>query len=282
MKFELKPFSRKKCESAQDVSSDELLADLMKVLKQINKPTVTQLEYRDHGKYGSKALVKRIGQSCFDVLSAAGLSATRSRLNIPSDEMLEDIREIASKLNKQTLTQQEYADYGGRFSCSTICKRFEGSWLEAIESIGLGPSRAFGITDEEYFQNLEEVWIKLGRQPLYREIEKPFSTFCVGAYEYRFGSWRKALEAFVTYMNTEEIAPDRIKPVVKEKLPLPTFAPTQRRPLSIEKPPMVHQTKRQVSDRLRFRVFYRDGMTSRALRVRDTGPVSAGRRRRRG
>ncbi len=260
MKFELKPFSRKKCESSQGVSTEELLADLMKVLKQINKPTVTSVEYRNHGKYGSKALAKRFGQSWFDVLNAAGLGATRSRLNIPTGEMLEDIRQIASQLNKQTLTQQEYQDHGGRFSCSTICKRFEGSWFKAIESIGLGPSRTFGITDEEYFQNLEKIWIKLGRQPLYREVEKPFSTFCVGAYEYRFGSWRKALEAFVAYMNTEETTLDTIKPVVKEVLPLPTFAPTQRRPLSNEKTPMVHQTKRQVSDRLRFRVFYRDGM----------------------
>src|SRR5579863_8198347 len=110
MKFELKPFSRKKCESAEGVSSEELLGDLMRVLKQISKPTVTQVDYRNFGKYGSKALVKRFGQSWFDVLNAAGLTATRSKLNIPTEEMLKDIRQIALRLNKRTLTQQEYQD----------------------------------------------------------------------------------------------------------------------------------------------------------------------------
>jgi hypothetical protein len=75
-----------------------------------------------------------------------------------------------------------------------ICKRFGGSWFKAIESIGLKRTRPYGVTNEEYFQNLEEIWIKLGRQPFYREIEKPFSKYSVGAHERRFGSWRKALE----------------------------------------------------------------------------------------
>jgi len=261
MKFELKPFSRKKCESAQGVSSEELLDDLMRVLKQINKPTVTSVEYRNYGKYGSKALVKRFGQSWFDVLNAAGLSMTRSRLNISTDEMLEDVRQIASQLNKQTLTRQDYEDRGGKFSCTTISNRFGGSWLKAIESIGLGPSRTFGVTEEKYFQNLEEIWIKLGRQPLYREIEKPLSKFSVGAYDARFGSWRKALEAFVAYMNTEDGEQKVDELIVMEVVQPSTFTPIQKKVNSNDKTAIPHKTKRQVSDRLRFRVFYRDGMT---------------------
>lgn len=261
MKFELKPFSRKKCESAQGVSSEKLLEDLMRVLKQINKPTITSVEYRNFGKYGSKALVKRFGQSWFDVLNAAGLSATRSKLNIPTDELLEDVREIASKLNKQTLTQQEYKNHGGKFSCSAICKRFGGSWFKAIESIGLERSRPYGVTDEEYFQNLEEIWIKLGRQPFYREIEKPFSRYSAGAYEARFLSWRKALEAFVAYMNEEDGEQNVDEPVANETVKPTSFLAIQKPANSNEKTAIVRKTKRQVSDRLRFRVFYRDGMT---------------------
>lgn len=260
MNFELKPFLRKKCESAQGVSSEELLGDLARVLKYINKPTVTSVEYRNFGKYGSKALVKRFGQSWFDVLNAAGLVATRSKLNIPTDEMLEDVRQIASRLNKQTLTQQEYKDSGGKFSCSAICKRFGGSWFKAIESIGLARSRPYGVTNDEYFQNLEEIWIKLGRQPLYREIEKPFSKYSVGSYEARFGSWQKALEAFVAYISTEESESYSIEPLVKKVTP-PTSDKLQSHTNSSERLPMVHKTLRQISDRLRLRVFWRDGMT---------------------
>ena len=261
MKFELKPFSRKKNISAQNVSSEELLADLINVAKKTNKPTVTQPEYNKFGTYGSKALVKRFGQSWFDVLGAAGFAATRSKLNISTDELLQDVRRIASLLNKQTLTRQEYKDRGGIFSCSSISNRFGGSWFKAIESIGLERSRPYGVTDEEYFHNLEEIWIKLGRQPLYREIEKPFSKFSVGAYDARFGSWRKALEAFVAYMNTDEGDQNSVKPLMKDSQSPPTTVVAQRHTPSSEKPSIVHKTKRQVSDRLRFRIFYRDGMT---------------------
>lgn len=261
MKFELKPFSRKQFEPAHSVSSEELLADLIRVKNALNKPNVTQPEYNGFGRYGSKALVRRFGQSWFDVLAAAGLSATRSRLNIPTEEMLEDVRRVASLLNKQTLTQQEYKDHGGKFSCSAISGRFDGSWFKVLESIGLGRSRTFGVTDEEYFQNLEGIWMKLGRQPLYREVEKPFSKYSVGAYEYKFGSWRKALEAFVAYMNAEEGGESATKPVVKGALlPLVSIEGSMRTS-SGQQAPTFHKTKRNVSDRLRFRIFYRDGMT---------------------
>jgi hypothetical protein len=73
----------------------------------------------------------------------------------------------------------------------------------------------------------------------------------------------------VAYMNTEEIDQGTIKPVVNESPPLPIFTPTQRRTFSNENFPIVHKTKRQVSDRLRFRVFYRDGMTCKICRDLD-------------
>ena len=254
MKFELKPFSRRTNLPSHNLSSQELLDDLRNVAERLNELSVTSLQYREFGKYGCKALVKRFGQSWFDVLRAAGMNPTRSRLNISTDEMLEDVKRIALLLNKQTLTQQEYEDGGGKFSCSAISKRFGRSWIKAVESIGLKRSREFGVTDEEYFHNLEKIWLELGRQPLYREIEKPFSNYSVGAYEAKFGSWRKALEAFVTYMNTEDDEPVPAKPIVTAPPPQTHSQPGKNHQTD-------HKTVRQVSERLRFRVFYRDGMT---------------------
>jgi len=100
----------------------------------------------------------------------------------------------------------------------------------------------------------------LGRQPLYREIEKPFSKYSTGAYEQRFGSWRKALEAFVAYMNAEEGESNSVESVAKEA-PQPISSKLRTHMSPSEKASAGHKTKRQVSDRLRFRVFYRDGMT---------------------
>jgi hypothetical protein len=254
MKFELRPSSR-------SASNEELLSDLTRVAKQLNKPAVTLQEYDQLGRFGSGALRNRLGKSWFKVLEAAGLSAARSQLNIPTQEMLDDLRRVALLLKKQTMTQQEYKDQGGKFGCNIICRRFGGSWSKAIESIGLSQSRTYGVTDEEYFHNLEEIWIKLGRQPFYREIEKPFFKYSSGAYERRFGSWRKALEAFVAYMNAEEGESNSVEFVEKKAPPIPICTKLQTPTQPSDKPPIVHKTKRQVSDRLRFRVFYRDGMT---------------------
>jgi hypothetical protein len=100
MKFELKPFNRRKCVSSSGISDDELLSDLASVARQLNKSTVTSLEYRTHGKFGSKALVARFGHSWLDVLNKAGFSLTRSRLNVPTDELVEDVKRVAEKLQK--------------------------------------------------------------------------------------------------------------------------------------------------------------------------------------
>jgi len=54
------------------------------------------------------------------------------------------------------------------------------------------------------FANLADVWQRLGRQPVYRDLDKAagYSKFSVGTYEKRFGSWNKALEIFVAYVNS--------------------------------------------------------------------------------
>lgn len=252
MKFELKPDPR----STTDV---DFLRDVKRVAEQLKKQTVTAQEYRNFGKYGWEAVRNRFGRSWVKVLQAAGLNLARSKLNIPPGELLEDLRRIASLLSKETLTQQEYKDHGGRFSCQTICRRFGGSWSKAVESIGLKRSREYGLTDEEYFRNLEEIWIKLGRQPFYGEIEKPLSKYSAGAYERRFGSWRKALETFVSYMNPDETE-QKADVSVNDLSSMSAIEHPKQAP-SREEPQSVHKTKRQVSDRLRFRVFYRDGMS---------------------
>ena len=258
MKFELKPFSRKKCVPSNGLSDDELLSDLACVARQLNKSTVTSEEYRAHGKFGSKALVARFGHSWLDVLNKAGLGLTRSRVNVSTQELVEDVKRVAEKMQKQTLTQEEYDDGGGKFSASNISKRFGGSWLNVIESVCLERSRQYRVSEEEYFQNIEEVWIKLGRQPLYREIEKPLSRYSAGAYERKFGTWRKALEAFVAFMNAEDEDQNGNEPSAVELSSEPVHRVDSKHALSDA---IGHKTKRQVSDRLRFKVFYRDGMT---------------------
>lgn len=82
--------------------------------------------------------------------------------NIPNEELIDDIKTVASLLNK-TPTGDEYSQHG-KFSLSVIEKRF--GWNNALSLAGLPLLILRGLSENELFENLEEVWINLGRQPV--------------------------------------------------------------------------------------------------------------------
>src|ERR1700744_23303 len=126
--------------------------------------------------------------------------------NVSDEELLDDLRKIAQSLGKNTFSTREYIKQKGRFSAHTISSRFNG-WNYALIKAGLTMSMQKNIVEKELFENLEEVWVKLGRQPNFRDMRRPLSKCTAVPYAGRFGSWRKALEAFVEYMskNVEEV-----------------------------------------------------------------------------
>jgi len=169
--------------------------------------------------------------------------------NVTSEELLEDLKRVAESLGKETVTRDEY-DCNGKYRSGTLQRRF-GSWFSALDKVGLQRTRTLGVTDEEYFSNLEAIWRMLGRQPKYAEIRKPISRYCVGAYEDRFGSWRRALEAFVNYVNSDEVASEQTEEKMED---------VQLTDSSIS---ASHKTSRTVDLRKRFLVMRRDNFTCR-------------------
>ena len=160
--------------------------------------------------------------------------------NTPDNELTADLKRVALEVNKNSVTRAEY-DEKGKFHSSTLINHF-GSWFDALEKAGLEKSRTpMNLPEDELFRNLEEIWIKLGRQPKYAEIQKPFSKYSVGTYEYRFGTFRKALEKFVAFINKEESVSS------EEGIKNIEIEPATR-----------HKTKRAINWRLRFIVMRRD------------------------
>ncbi|MBI3582134.1 MAG: HNH endonuclease [Nitrospinae bacterium] len=158
---------------------------------------------------------------------------------VTDEELIADLRRVASELKKTSITNSDYGERG-KYHIATYLRRF-GSWFIALEKAGLEKSRNFNITQEELFQNLEEVWIKLGRQPRYSEVKIPLSKYGGKTYENRFGTWRKALESFVASINNlESIASEAALEAVRVE-------PSTR-----------HKTKRDINWRLRFIVMRRD------------------------
>lgn len=115
--------------------------------------------------------------------------------DVPNSELILDLKAVAARLNKEAVTIDEYNKHGN-FHSSTLSRRF-GSWFKALEEAGLKKTRNLHISDKEYFDNLKDVWIKLGRQPKYEELKKPFSKYSASSYEKKFGSFSKALEKFI-------------------------------------------------------------------------------------
>ena len=170
--------------------------------------------------------------------------------NVSDDLLIEDLVSVAKKLNKNSITHDEY-NQEGKYSSSTYLRRF-GSWFNALEKAGLQKTRTpANIPEEDLFRNIEEVWTKLGRQPRYQEIKTPLSKYSAGTYENRFGTWRKALEKFVSYINA-----DKNEEEISNGSPEESISTD-----SVSGKTFKHKTKREISDRLRFRILMRDGFT---------------------
>lgn len=164
--------------------------------------------------------------------------------NTTDEELLEDLKKVAIKLGKNKITRTEYSK-NGKYYYKTLARRF-GSWNNALEKADLQITVQQNISKLELFENIENVWIKLGRQPVYRDIQKPLSKYSTGPYEKKFVSWRKALEAFVDFINMDELqTPEKEETETTQTVP--------------QKEIFKHKTKRNISERLKVQVLMRDG-----------------------
>ena len=91
----------------------------------------------------------------------------------------------------------------GRFSAGTIAQRF-GSWNKALAVAGLDSNQEKNVTPDVLFENLRKVWVAKGKQPVIRDMATPPSRYRGELYAARFGSWRDALRAFVSFVNSDD------------------------------------------------------------------------------
>lgn len=123
--------------------------------------------------------------------------------NIKDEELLDDLKRVNSILSKngQNLTYSSYDEYGN-FTAGTISIRFT-SWNKALIKAGISITKENNISNAKLFENLKKVWIHKGAQPVTRDMQSSFSIYSASTYSNKFGSWRKALEEFIDYINSE-------------------------------------------------------------------------------
>jgi len=131
-------------------------------------------------------------------------------------DLIADIQRVARERGVTELPIRIYREFGA-FSATVVKSRF-GSWNRAVELAGLAIVGEWEIPDEQLFDNLREVWIKLGRQPRAREMAPPVSKYSRHPYKRRFGSWLSAMQAFVGSIDQpqNETEPATVTPVAQK------------------------------------------------------------------
>ena len=156
---------------------------------------------------------------------------------LSDEEIISDIKFVASKLGAETVSMPKYKQHG-KYDETNIARRF-GSWNNALVAAGLAISNELNISDERLFENILTLWQHFGRQPRRSELAQPPSSISQSPYNRRFKSWIAALEAFTTYANASGT----------EAPPIQEISETR------------HTTSRDPSIRLRWKVLQRDRFT---------------------
>jgi hypothetical protein len=195
MKAKQKPYHR-------NIPDADLIADLKRLARKNKRPGVTIGEYLKHGRYSHSSMFRRFG-SWIKAMDKAGLVAIRKgRAVVPNEELIADLKRVAAALHTTRLSSTKYNKLG-RFHSGLSAFRF-GSWQKALAVAGLERAPRPRATTDEIFENLARVWTKLGRQPPAKHLTPLTSKYSKNVYEKRYGTWNKALQAFVTWANERE------------------------------------------------------------------------------
>lgn len=196
-----------------DYSDEALLSELERVASIVPSGPITRSVFNQLSKASASTLMRRFG-GWRQSLEKAGLASRYSgqpvteRMrkqpgrSVSKDEVVSELRRVAQELGRNDFTVEDFNAHG-RFSASAVRVHFK-VWSSALKAAGLSPrSTSFRYSDEECFENLLQVWTLLGRQPKYREMTAPPSQVGGKAYVGRWGTWIRALEAFVERVNAD-------------------------------------------------------------------------------
>lgn len=239
----------------RNITDEEMLADIVRVANELGRDTLTGEEYRKNGgKYHWSTITRRFG-GWVSALQKCNLESGQKYHNVKVNDLIEDIQLVAERLKKKTFSCNEYTQLG-KYPKDLLFRKF-GTWNNALNAAGLIPydhplgSPSNRISEYQCLEEIERIWVGIGRQPTTTDIKQGLSKYSLHTFERRFGSWRKALEFFVAYMNGEQEVeqPAENEVVIHEKA-----AP----PIEENKDEFVHKTKRDIGLRTRFLVMKRD------------------------
>jgi hypothetical protein len=240
--------------------TDNLLDEIRRVANLVDGPLVQQI-FNKYAKVSSSTIRKRFG-SWEKALSLAGLSERYfgperyekghpRLLKFSNEQLIAELHIVAQKLGTNSFTMQQF-DKCSSIRAATISKRF-GSWQNAMMKANLIISKlGRRYSEDDYFENLLEVWTHHGRQPKLEEMDHQPSKISSGAYENKWGTWTKALLAFIERANSDNIEPITKPSASKQSVSQKSYDPINRK--RIQKNPV----GRSISIGLRYNVLKHD------------------------
>jgi HNH endonuclease/Homing endonuclease associated repeat len=256
MKYEL-------TDMRKQISDIEIINDLRTVAKNLGKKSLKMSDYcKENGAiFNFQTAKKRFG-NWDKVMETAGLETEKSihgieygETSLKEELLISDLIRVSRELKNPKFSIADYNEFG-KYGSATIQKRF-GGWNHAKIKANLDIGRNYNSSVDDYMQNILDLWTHFGRQPKYSEVVKPISKFHISAYENKFGTWRKALESFIQYINDGQAETDEI--IQKENI----VELNSNYNLNSEKKKVVEtkKTPRNINLRLRWRILQRDNFS---------------------
>jgi len=246
-----------------DYTDESLLEEIRRIAENHPSSSLSTAAFdRLSGRVSASTIKKRCG-GWREALQKAGLEhlyggrtvsekmRTQVARRLSNEELIAEMRRVHNVVGRTVLTTVDFERHSTVTSSVAIRNRF-GNWKRALEVAGIPQSEMANKnwTDEDCFENLAAVWAHFGRSPTYQEMFSSPSTIRGKAYEIRWGTWRKAIRAFVEWANSENDASAPEPLGQAESLFVPTVKPNAIR--------RAEQDQRQVGPRLRYRVFQRN------------------------
>lgn len=196
---------------------NSLLTEVRRVLGLLPPGPVTRSAFDEISRVATSTLIRRFG-SWRDVLARVdavdrygGRQVTekmrdQTARGMDADEVIAELRRVAAVAGRNWVTREDVRAHSTILGDRIFAARF-GSWNAAVAAAGLEVSpMGRRWTEEDYFENLLQVWTHHGRPPTYAEMNSPPSLITNGAYAAKFGSWGLAKEAFVGRVNSDVAA----------------------------------------------------------------------------
>lgn len=198
------------------VSYDEeaLVQEMQRVASLLPPGPITRDAFEEMSRVHSTTLIRRFGgwEAALDRADlgaryggkriSAKMRDQRAR-TATAEDMIQELQRIADLLGTRTVTRADLLTHSHLVGERAVINRF-GSWKSAIEASGLELSRmAHRWTDDDYFDNLLDVWTHYGKRPTFQQMNRSPSRISGNGYAAKFGTWLKAVAAFVERVNSD-------------------------------------------------------------------------------